>query len=89
MVRKNRIGIEQDVIFLPLPAVETYESLFRETVAEKARTGSNRRLVQFGCRRNHPGRIMLQHHIQTSYVQTSGLHPLQSPEIGTSHRPVR
>ena len=33
MVRKNRIGIEQDVIFLPLPAVETYESLFRETVA--------------------------------------------------------
>ena len=88
MVRKNRIGIEQDVVFLALASLEAEECLLGEAVAEKAGPLSDRGLVELCRRRNHTRRVVLHNDVQPPYVKFPGLHTLERPEVRAGKRPA-
>ena len=90
MVRKYRIWIHEDMIFLSLASLELHEGLYIGTVlaAKKTLPLGNFLFSQFCSRRNHSGRIELKLHGQSSDLDFPYTDILQSPEVITRKRPA-
>ena len=91
MIRKYRIRINQNMIFLALTTLELHHYLFFRAVftTEEAATLGNILLAEFCCGRHHPGRVELELYVQTANLNLLDAHILQRPEIITGQRPTR
>ena len=90
MIRKNRIWIDQYVIFLVLASVELQHYLLLRPVvpAEEAFSSGNILLVQLRRRRYDTSRIELKLDRKPSCVHLTDLDILQGPEIFTRKGPA-
>ena len=91
MVRKNRIRIYEDMIFLSLASVKLDKHLFLRSVLSAEEALSRRYLLfaELCGRRNYPRRIELKLHGQSSDLHFPHLHVLQSTVVITCKRPAR
>ena len=90
MVRKYRIRIHKDMIFLSLASLKLHECLYIGTVlsAKKTLPLGYILLGQLCCRGYHSGRIELKLYGQSSDLDFPYTDILQSPEVITRKRPA-
>ena len=88
---KDRIGIDLDVIFPALTALELQVTLLRRTVllAQEALSRGNRLRRGVGCRRDSPLRVELQGAPEAAHGQLAPPCLLERPEVGRCELPHR
>ena len=91
MIRKYRIWIYKNIIFLAFAAFESEHYLLRRTILPAKETSALRKifLAELGCGRNHSGRIELKLDCKATYFHFPDLHVFKGTEITAGKRPLR